>query len=81
MYLIKSGALEVYRDNEYIVSLQAWDIVGEIAFIEEWSLRNATIVSKWDSELVTIIDFSIRQLFETNHELYKSIKSIIEKRK
>ena len=71
MYLIKSGILEVYRDNEYIVSLQPWDIVWEIAFIEKWALRNATVLSKWESELITIINFSIDQIFQKNPQLYE----------
>lgn len=80
MYLIASGQLDVLKGGEYITTLSSWDIVGEIAFIEKAQKRNATVVSKGESELITIIDFSIQKMFKESPDLYNTIKKIIVER-
>jgi len=43
--------------------------------------RTASIIALEDSKLLTILDFSIKQLVQKNPELLDKIKDIIDKRR
>lgn len=81
MYLISSGCLAIYKDGEFLVNLEKGDVVWEMAFLNPDSMRNADVKAAIDSEVITLIDFSIQQMFQKNPELHEKIKRIIESRK
>ncbi len=81
MYLIAEGRLAIYKDGEFVVHLEAGDIVGETAFLNPGSTRNADVKAVTDTQVVTLIDFSIQQMFEKSPQLHQKITNIIESRK
>lgn len=81
MYLIKEGELAVYKDDEFLTSLKKGDVVGEMAFLNPGSKRNADIRALEDSVVITLIDFSMQQLLQKSPELHEKLNTIIESRK
>lgn len=84
MYILKTGELLVSKNiwgKEVILwSVFAEEVIGEMALFGEKTKRMATAVAVKDSELITMLSFSITQLAEKNPDLMQKIVSIIETR-
>lgn len=81
MYLIRSWEVRVIKDDEIIVTLWKGNIIGEMALLQDNEVRNATLQAAGDVELITIIRFSIDQMFAKYPKLQANIQGIIESRK
>lgn len=84
VYILSSGRLRVFRWSaefqDTIAILQAEDILGEMGVFSEDKKRNASVVAVEESEVIIILDFSIRQLTEKYPEIYEKISQIINER-
>lgn len=83
-YIVIEGAFGVYKETNGVVEelwpVLVWDILWEMALFWEGEVRNATIIAKEDSKVVTILDFSIKELTKKYPAILEKIKKIIEER-
>lgn len=83
-YVVTGGSFGVYKkqwdQTTELWPVNVWDILGEMALFWEEEVRNATIIAKADSTLVTILDFSIKELTKKYPDLLKKIQDIIKER-
>ncbi len=83
-YVVISGSFAVEKEKDGIIQelwpVQAGDILWEMSLFGKEHARNATIVAKEDSELITILDFSIKELTNKNPDILEKIQKIIKQR-
>jgi len=83
-YIVISGSFGVYKKENGVVTelgpVCVGDILWEMALFWESGVRNATIIAKEDSTLVTILDFSIKELTRKYPDILKKIQDIIKER-
>ena len=72
MYIIKRGQVQVIRNNAIIAELKNNAFFGEMALVSD-EVRNATIKTITDIELLTLDKLEFKRLLETN----RSIASIV----
>jgi len=82
MYLILSWEVEVYKninwEEKVLGILKAEDILWEMAiFWIKWKRMASARVLR-DANLVTMLDFSIKQLTQSHPHILEKIKEIIE---
>lgn len=75
-YIIESGSVDVFIDNDIKAQLSEWDIFGEIALLNE-EPRSATVVATSDCILILI---SQDMLFEMINNDDNSINKEIMRR-
>lgn len=84
VYILVSGKLSVYRwengSENLLATLQAEDVIGEMGVFGDHKTRNATVIAEEDTDLVTILDFSIRDLAEKYPSISEKIHEMISKR-
>lgn len=87
LYVVKSWKLKAYQNKpEWEVVLgyiNAWEFVGEMAFFD-WNItkkRMASIKSIEDTQLIVIMNSSMKELATKNKEVFDKIVNIIEDRK
>ncbi len=84
MYILKSGSFNILKNTWWkeisIWQVKAEETLWEMALFWDSSKRMATAIALEDSILITILNFSIKELTEENPELLEKIKSIIEVR-
>jgi len=85
MYFLLEWKLKVFVEkNNEIIDLwliEPEEILWEMALFLDKRKRTASIIALEDSKLLTILDFSIKQLVQKNPELLDKIKDIIDKRR
>ncbi len=85
MYFLLEWKLKAFveKNNEIIELwiIEPEEILWEMALFLDKRKRTASIVALEDSKLLTILDFSIKQLVQKNSELLDKIKNIINERK
>ena len=84
MYILASGKIEVSNtiNSKKIVlgDVQAEEIIWEMALFWESKYRMATAQAKTDCVMITILDFSIKELTKQFPALLEKIQKIIEER-
>lgn len=84
VYILISWKLRVFRWSEEfqdtIAILQAEDIIGEMWVFSEEKKRNASVIALEAAEVITILDFSIRELTQKYPQIYQKIFEIIDTR-
>lgn len=83
-YVVMSGEFWVYKETDGVIQelgpIQAGDILWEMALFWENEKRNASIRAKTESRLITILDFSIKELTKKYPDILKKIQDIIQER-
>ncbi len=83
-YVVVSGAFSVHQDTDGVVKelgpVMPWDILWEMALFWDNEKRNATVAAKEDSSVITILDFSIKELAKNNPEILEKIQKVIQDR-
>ncbi len=82
MYILTVWEFEVYRthlsEKQFLWEVHAEEVLWEMAlFWESWK-RMASARALVDSELVVLLDFSIKEMTEKYPELLQKLKEIIE---
>lgn len=87
LYVVKSWRLKAYQNKlEWEVVLgyiEAWEFVWEMAFFD-WDntkKRMASVRSIEDTQLIVIMNSSMKELAKKNKEVFDKIVDIIETRK
>ena len=84
MYLLKSWEIEISKKIDYkdaiLGTVQAEEIIWEMAIFWESNKRMAKAKAMIDCELITILSFSIKELTQKSPELLEKIKNIITQR-
>lgn len=84
MYILKSWNFEIRKrinwSDVILWNVEAEEILWEMALFWNDNKRMATAISKEDSELITILSFSIKDLANKNPILLEKIKDIINDR-
>lgn len=84
MYILASGKIEVSNtiNSKKVVlgDVQAEEIIWEMALFWESKYRMATAQAKTDCVMITILDFSIKELTKQFPALLEKIQKIIEER-
>ncbi|MBS9775438.1 cyclic nucleotide-binding domain-containing protein [Candidatus Gracilibacteria bacterium] len=82
MYILTVGEFEVYRthlsEKQFLGEVHAEEVLGEMALFGESGKRMASARALVDSELVVLLDFSIKEMTEKYPELLQKLKEIIE---
>jgi CRP-like cAMP-binding protein len=79
MYVIKSGQVQVIRDNSILTLLGDNAFFGEMALVSD-EKRNATIKAVTDLEVLIIDKNDFRHLLETNRNMASVISYEVIKR-
>lgn len=84
MYLLRVWSFDITKtikgNSVKLWSVQAEEVLWEMAlFWDHWK-RMATATATMDSELITILSFSIKELAKKNPDLLSKIKDIINER-
>lgn len=79
MYIIKRGQVQVLRDNTILAVLKDGDFFGEMALVSE-DLRNATIKTVSDVEVLTLKKADFIRLIETNPTIASRVSYEVVKR-
>ncbi|MDA7494804.1 cyclic nucleotide-binding domain-containing protein [Candidatus Gracilibacteria bacterium] len=84
MYILAEGEIEISNliDGERVKlgSVNAEEILGEMALFGKTSRRMATAIATKKSKLLVVLSFSIKELTSKHSELLDRIKLIIEER-
>ncbi len=84
MYVLVDWAVEVYKDSidgrVLLWEIHSEDVLWEMALIWNSHKRMASAVAIKDSRLITILSFSIDELFKKYPDLLNKIKTIILER-
>lgn len=85
MYILAEWVVEVSKEinskKHILGTVEAEEILGEMAMYEEKGKRTATATASIDTRLITILIFSIKQLEKKYPEFIDKIKKIILERK
>lgn len=85
MYILKTGEIEVYTwgdlNKRVLWVIHAEEVLWEMALFVGSRTRMASAIALDDTKLITILDFSIRQLVDSHPQLLDKIKIIIAQRK
>jgi CRP-like cAMP-binding protein len=79
MFVIKRGQVQVIRDTTILAVLKDGDFFGEMALVSE-DLRNATIKTVTDVEVMTLAKEDFIRLIETNGEIASTVSYEVVKR-
>lgn len=82
-YILKSGKVKVEVDNQEIAILEAWDMVGEMALLNEEE-RSATVTAMKDLEAIVLSQEDIFTMIENdentiNKEIMKRMEENLER--
>ena len=84
MYILINWEINIFNTsdgkNVKLWTIQAEDILGEMALFWKSKTRMATAIASTDVELLTVLSFSMKELTDKYPELLKKIKRIIEER-
>ncbi len=84
MYILAHWEIEISNliqwERVKLWNVTAEEIIGEMALFWTSSRRMATAIATRDSQLLTILSFSIKDLTNKHPELLEKIKNIIEER-
>ncbi len=84
MYILASGEIEVYNTIESntvkLWTVKAEEIIWEMAIFWDSKYRMATAKAKNQCILITILDFSIKEITQKYPKLLEKIQKIIEER-
>lgn len=84
MYILASGDMEVLKtlDNKDVKlwEVAAEEIIWEMAIFWKNNKRMATAIAKNDCVLITILEFSVKELTDKYPNLLQKIQDIIEER-
>ena len=84
MYFLKEWKVEISKNIKWrptkLGSIEAEDILWEMALFWNSSKRMATAKVKKDTVLITILSFSIKELTTKHPELLEKIKDVIDAR-
>lgn len=80
MYILKSWLLEVYNYDKIIWSINPWDVVWEMAIFLAHKTRTASVKAVEKSNVITLLSFSIHELWLKHPEILSKIKKVIEER-
>lgn len=77
-YILKSGKVSISINSSKIAELNAWDIFGEIALLNEEE-RTATVTAIWDIIIIVLsLDNLIDMINNDDNKINKTIMSRIE---
>ncbi len=83
-YIVVSGSFTVLKEESgntiQLGPVLPGDILWEMALFWENTVRNATVTAAGDSSVITILDFSIKELTKKNPEILERIQKIVESR-
>jgi CRP/FNR family cyclic AMP-dependent transcriptional regulator len=77
---IEEGAVEVTRGGEHVADLGPGDFFGEVGLLEK-DRRNATVVAKAPTRLVTLTGWDLKRMERSSPEAVEQIRSVIEQRR
>jgi len=84
MYILASGEIEVsnliHSKRVKLWDVQAEEIIWEMALFWKNKNRMATAIAKKECVLITILEFSIKEITKKYPELLSKIQKIIEER-
>lgn len=83
-YIVASGSFVVSKEEWGEVTelgpVLSWDILWEMALFWENTVRNATVTAASDAAVITILDFSIKELTKKNPDILEKIQKIVQSR-
>jgi CRP-like cAMP-binding protein len=77
---IEEGEVEVLRGGEHVANLVAGDFFGEMGLLER-ELRNATVIAKSPTKLITLTGWDMKRMERTMPEAVERIREVIEARR
>ena len=81
MYILKEWLLEAFIDEKILWQINVWEIVWEMAILENTKKRSASVRAIKDSKLVVFLSFSIKDLISKHPEIYNKLLKIVKDRK
>lgn len=88
MYIVKSWQLKVYKSRSdglnILWNVQNGEFVWEMAFFDSNNTSNkrtASVSAIWDTQLLTIMNYSILDLAKKHKNIFDKIAIIIKQRK
>ena len=81
LYFVVEWKLEVISRGNVLWYINIGDIVWEMAIFWDDSIRSATAKSCWDTKVLVIMWFSIKEIWMSNPDLLNKLKDIINERK
>lgn len=84
MYVLKTWTISVEKEKNWknvkLWIIESEDILWEMSLFWNSHKRMASAIVLEDSTLITILSFSLKELFFKNPELHEKIKSIVLER-
>jgi len=84
MYILKTGSVSIYKnidgESVFIWTVHAEEILWEMAIFNNNWIRMAQAIAMEDTNIITILSFSIHELTKTNPMIMDKIHKIIEER-
>jgi CRP-like cAMP-binding protein len=77
---IEEGEAEVTRDGDHLADLGPGDFFGEMGLLER-ELRNATVIAKSPTKLITLTGWDMKRMERTMPEAVERIREVIEARR
>jgi len=81
LYFVVEWKLEIISRGNVLWYINIGDIVWEMAIFWDDSIRSATAKSCWDTKVLVIMWFSIKEIWMSNPDLLNKLKDIINERK
>lgn len=82
IYMVASWSFSVLKwpSNQEIALVKHWELIGEMAFFGNESLRNASVVAREQSEIVVLLMFSLTEIFSKYPTLKGKLTELVEAR-
>ena len=82
LYIVESWSVDVINENDKVIAtVKSGDILWEMAILWWEDSRTASAVASSDTDLITMLGFSVEKLAETNSEIFEKIQKIISERR
>lgn len=84
LYFLKSWKIAIFKNKKWedilLWEVEAEEVIWEMAIFWETNKRMATAIAIENCELVTVLNFSIKEITKKYPKLLEKIQSIIEER-
>jgi len=81
MYIVVSWTLQAYIGDKILWNITSWEFVWEMSIFDEPKLRSASVRAIENTRVITLLSFSLNQLWKNNPEIISKIKDVINQRK
>ena len=80
LFVILEGKAQVIRDGEEVAELGPGDFFGEMGVLGQEGRRNATVVAKGQTKLLTLATYDVDRMKKSAPEMLDTLRKAVEER-